>query len=431
MVSEMPTNKRRVFGCAEEGSREDQPSRVPSLVSLEWSSEQGSITVMTAICMVAFMLMLGLAIDVSRIYMVRAELQNAADAAALTAARELNGGTTGIDNAVTRANNIANTQGFGKAGVSIASVQFAINLNDDPYMDAASAKDATKVKNIRFVKVTTQATTTNILFAVSVLGNTHAESRSAVAGMSVGINGICKYFNIALAVDPVTNPNYTWPTGTTQILKFHDNVGTTITLQNMQYIVLDTSWVTGGGHNETVDATADVNPHCIGLGDIVDFSKSPSANNPNGMSIGTNTRLDVYTPPITCSDVKPDLNVYGKNAGESITLQQYLDGAPKTAPTTCTSGQSARRLIIFPVINTVVNGPTNGQVQQVRAFFLKQPINGTCDPNSPGGNKPCPPGTTAAGDMVVEYAGDNFVVGSGYYDPSGISTNLTIAVLYK
>jgi Flp pilus assembly protein TadG len=398
------------------------------------SGERGSIIVMTAIFMLLFCVMLGLAIDVSRIYMVRAELQNAADAAALTAARELNGGTTGIDNAVTRANNIANTQGFGtpKAGVSIASVEFAINL-DGTYWNAATNLATIKANatDIRFVRVTTQATTTNILFAVRVLGNTYAESRSAVAGMSVGINGICKYFNIALAVDPVTNPNYTWPTGTTQILKFHDNVGTTITLQNMQYIVLDTSWVSGGGHNETVDATADVNPHCIGLGDIVNFSKSPSANNPNGMSIGTNTRLDVYTPPITCNDVKPDLNVYGKNTGESITLLQYLNGAPTTAPTTCTSGQTARRLMIFPVINTVVNGPTSGQVQQLRAFFIKQPIDGTCDPNSPSGNKPCPQGTTAAGDMVVEYAGDNFVVGSGYYDPNGQQTNLTVAVLYK
>src|SRR4029079_1607841 len=131
------------------------------------SGERGSIVVMTAILMLLFMVMLGLAIDVSRIYMVRAELQNAADAAALTAARELNGGTTGIDNAVTRANNIVNTQGFGKVGVTVATVEFAVNLNDDPYMNAGAAKDATKVKNIRFVRVTTQATTTNILFAVS------------------------------------------------------------------------------------------------------------------------------------------------------------------------------------------------------------------------------------------------------------------------
>lgn len=387
------------------------------------SGERGSIIIMTAILMLLFMVMLGLAIDVSRIYMVRAELQNAADAAALTAARELNGGTTGIDNAVTRANNIVNTQGFGNVGVSIASVEFAINLNDEPYMNAASAKDATTVKNIRFVRVTTQATTTNILFAVSVLGNSHSESRTAVAGMSVGINGICDYFNVALAVDPVTNPAYSWPTGTPLILKFHDNVGNSITLQDMQYIVLDTSWVSGGGANETRDATAGVNSSCVSLGAVLDFSKSKSANNPKQMSIGTNTRLDLYSNGLSCSDAKPDLNVYGKDAGQSITLQQYLNGSPQTAPT-CSPGQSARRLMIFPVINTVVNGPTNGKVQQFRAFFLKQPIDSDCKPS-------CAPGTTTPGDMLVEYAGDNFVVGSGYYDPGGISTNLTIAVLYK
>src|SRR2546422_3831828 len=123
----------------------------------ERSHERGSIIVMTAICMTASMLMLGLCIDVSRIYMVRAELQNAADAAALTAARELNSGTTGIDAAVVRANNIINTQGFGKTGVSVALVEFAINL-DGPYLSANDAKADGTVNQIRFVRVTTQPT---------------------------------------------------------------------------------------------------------------------------------------------------------------------------------------------------------------------------------------------------------------------------------
>ncbi len=76
------------------------------------NGERGSVIIMTAISMVFLFLLVGLCIDVSRIYMVRAELQNAADAAALTAARELDAGTGGIDDAVTRANAILNTQGF-------------------------------------------------------------------------------------------------------------------------------------------------------------------------------------------------------------------------------------------------------------------------------------------------------------------------------
>src|SRR5258705_1164673 len=89
------------------------------------SNERGSIIIMTAIFMLLLFLMLGLCIDVSRIYMVRAELQNGADAAALSAARELNAGTTGIDNAVTPANSIVNTQGFAPKGVTISKIEFA------------------------------------------------------------------------------------------------------------------------------------------------------------------------------------------------------------------------------------------------------------------------------------------------------------------
>ena len=106
------------------------------------SEERGSIIITTAIFMLLLFLMLGFAIDVSRIFMVREELQNAADAAALTAARELNGGTGGIDNAVNQATNvIANNKGQKtKTNVTITTVEFAANLNDDPYLSATAAK---------------------------------------------------------------------------------------------------------------------------------------------------------------------------------------------------------------------------------------------------------------------------------------------------
>src|SRR5215207_6453079 len=116
--------------------------------------EDGTIVVMTAIMMLGIFLCLGLAIDVSRVYAVRADLQNAADAAALAAARELNSGATGINDAVTRANAIANAYGTTRTPVTIASVEFAVNL-DGTYVNQATAAGAPG--NIRFVRVTTQA----------------------------------------------------------------------------------------------------------------------------------------------------------------------------------------------------------------------------------------------------------------------------------
>src|SRR5258705_9822300 len=112
--------------------------------------ERGSIIIMTAIFMLLLFLMLGLCIDVSRIYMVRAELQNAADAAALTAAREFNAGTTGIDNAVTRATNIVNTQGFIKAGVTIQIIEFSVNPDGPDWLTAAQEKEVNIVGNIKY-----------------------------------------------------------------------------------------------------------------------------------------------------------------------------------------------------------------------------------------------------------------------------------------
>ncbi|HJX91174.1 MAG TPA: pilus assembly protein TadG-related protein, partial [Pyrinomonadaceae bacterium] len=74
-------------------------------------SERGSVTIMTAILLFGLVLVIGLVIDISRMYLVRASLQNAADAAALAGARELNSGLTGLTAAVTEAQAIVNSYG--------------------------------------------------------------------------------------------------------------------------------------------------------------------------------------------------------------------------------------------------------------------------------------------------------------------------------
>src|SRR6266508_994613 len=127
------------------------------------SSERGSIMIMTAIFALLLLLMVGLCIDISRIYLVRAELQNAADAAALAGARELNGGSAGIDAAVAKAMNIVNTQGLrAKTNVGIATVEFATEV-DGTYMSAADAKlDPVTLSQIQYVRVTTLPTSTGI-----------------------------------------------------------------------------------------------------------------------------------------------------------------------------------------------------------------------------------------------------------------------------
>src|SRR6266436_2527021 len=127
-----------------------------------WKGERGSVTVMTAVLLVGLVLVLGLSIDVSRIYMVRSGLQNAADAAALAAARELNSGPGGINDAVNQTKVAAldaNKYGLNRTGVTapavtISKVEFAAFI-DGTWYNAGDASALGVVDTIKFVRVTT------------------------------------------------------------------------------------------------------------------------------------------------------------------------------------------------------------------------------------------------------------------------------------
>src|SRR5215470_8663026 len=130
--------------------------------------ERGSILATSAIGMLAVLLAVGLGIDVSRLYLSKAELQNAADAAALAGVSGLNGGAAGITEAADRAVAAMNKYDFNKTGVTFprANVLFAVNL-DGPYISEGSA--AASASNIRFVQVTTPDSPVAMSFAALVL----------------------------------------------------------------------------------------------------------------------------------------------------------------------------------------------------------------------------------------------------------------------
>mgnify|MGYP003288437162 CR=1 FL=1 len=370
-------------------------------------NERGSISIMTAIFALLLMAMVGLTIDVSRIYLVRTELQNAADAAALTAARELNGGTGGIDDAVNQAMNvIANNQGLQtKTDVDIVSVEFAEDLDDDPYMNAAAAK--LDPENIRFVKVTTSTTTTTILFAVRALGTSRTESRSAVAGKSVELASLCDFFPAAVGLaTPLPTP------GTELTLKFAQGSGTTATINDRDYIVLDVPCITGNGETETAKLAAGEPCACAGLNDFINMT--PSSNFGNGgraVGDGMNTRFGVYANgygnSLTSASYASDTNV-----NTTITHDQYVNNNP-------TAGND-RRVVIAPIVRPMdYPANTNGQIIAWGKFFLKNKMttpNGNC-----ANNPPC-------GYMTVEYLGEATLGATGAVS---CGSGLTTAVLYR
>ena len=390
--------------------------------------------ILTTILMLGIVMAMGLCIDVARIYMVRTELQNAADAAALAAARELDSGTGGIQDAVTRATSppIVNDYGFNRAVVNIVTVEFAVNL-DGPYWPQGFDTNA-NAANIKFVRVTTQSTATPILFAIQALGNAHTESRTATAGMSAPINTICDFFPVAVALDPAVQPGdgpdgYPAP-NTPMSLSFVQGTGNSATLADKNYIILEVPDINGNGAPETAVLSAGLTSICQTLNASIQFHMTPSANENNGprqITDGVNTRFNDYAGgygnALVPSTFPPDANIQ-----ESITFDDYDNRrAGKVTPPTNPPSADPRRILIVPIVwpNTPANpvySPPVTQIKKWAAFFLKDKSVVT---------NPCKKDTAQCGELHVEWIDEKLVLGRGGFDPAGGCTNLSVAVLYK
>src|SRR2546423_8420248 len=119
----------------------NRKSAITRGVDMKRKNERGSILATSAIGMLSILVAVGLGVDISRFYLTKTELQNAADAAALAAVSALNTSATGITKAADRAVASMNNYDFNKTGVTFprSNVLFAVNL-DGPYVDEATAK---------------------------------------------------------------------------------------------------------------------------------------------------------------------------------------------------------------------------------------------------------------------------------------------------
>jgi Flp pilus assembly protein TadG len=115
------------------------------------------MSVFVTILMIGFT---GLAVELSQVYNRKVELNGLAHAVALAAARELNGTSGGVDNAVLQARRLvaAAKYGYGKNGFtwSDSFISFASTPTAASWVGAGDAKSSATVKSIWFVKVDTR-----------------------------------------------------------------------------------------------------------------------------------------------------------------------------------------------------------------------------------------------------------------------------------
>ena len=160
--------------------------------------ERGSVLAYTVLSALFLFFAVGLGVDLSHLYLVKSELQNTADAAALAGASALkiptpDRITTAVDRAVAVMN--MNKYNFNQKNyvdqMSLAAqrslVRFAVNLSEfDGNRTGRSEADAQATPNdIRFVRVVTPDVPVSIFFSIPILGVTRNMDAVAVSGLSV------------------------------------------------------------------------------------------------------------------------------------------------------------------------------------------------------------------------------------------------------
>jgi Flp pilus assembly protein TadG len=361
--------------------------------------ERGSILATSAIGMSSVLLAAGLAVDISRFYLTKNELQNAADAAALAAVSGLNTSALGITMATDRAVAAMNNYDFNHTGVTFprGNVLFAKNL-DGPYMNETAAQG--QAAAIRFVKVTTPEEPVGVSFAVSVLGNNKNLTATATAGYSVPLNIICNFL-------PVSVIDYGTPITAGQTYTFRASSGTSVAPGNYQILA-----VAGEGGKDVR----------IGLGAGVDKCASPGAvyavDTKPGVTAGAvrqgvNTRFDEYvTSQVDPGLMPPDSNIH---EGADYKYDDYKNGVNAQTPKHL--GKFGRRVVIIPIVKQEEydGGRNTVKFNRFGVFFLRTKVGGG-----------------SGGELVAEYIDDK-VIGQGGFDPDAGPADplLAVPVLYR
>ncbi|MBI1763622.1 MAG: hypothetical protein HYR56_19525 [Acidobacteria bacterium] len=389
--------------------------------------QRGSILGVSAIAILAILGVVGLAVDISHMYLVLAELQNAADAAALAGASGLNGGQEGIQTAIDRASAAMNKYEFNKTAVGLAeaNVTFAANLADFGTGNEKTTKAAAQAAaaTMKFVKVSVPAKTVSTVVAKAFMqlaaggGSVPAFTvgPSAIAGQSVELSFPCNYAPLAIVYDGTKDlpvkPGTTcanqkqFTRGCVYVLTW--SASNSKNLNAGEYVIL----------NPTTTRATDLRARmAIGADGCAQTSTTQALDTgaaSGQVRQGLNTRLDDYqSSGVDPVQFPPDLNVK-----TSIGYGQYKDALPGSANFTAPThtGFPNRRVLVMAMVQAssfVKN--TSVTISSFGAFFMRVMV-----PN--GG-----------ADLEVEYIGDSVVLGNGGYTiGSGHLAGLTVPVLYR
>lgn len=204
--------------------------------------QRGVTAVLAAITVVVLVGILGWVIDLGVLYVRKTELQNAADAAALAGARELDGTGDGIVNSAREAIATAALNGVDFAANPVAIDNGNLSFgptSDGPWVNYTDAQAAPK--NKWFIRVVTDSETRQTWF-IHVLAE--AMSETTASALAVAGRTLCEGIPIFTCVDPAevisgdecATPNCGFTPGKSYRLTAKEGANTTIGPGNIGWL---------------------------------------------------------------------------------------------------------------------------------------------------------------------------------------------------
>jgi Flp pilus assembly protein TadG len=356
-------------------------------------SERGSVLAMSSIGMLAMLLATGLAIDISHFYSAKAELQNAADAAALAGASQLNSTSGGIKLAVVEATKPLNKYDFkSNVKISASDVTFSRNLNG-PYINQTAAE--AMPTQIRFVKVAIAPQPVGVSFAALTLGPSKNISASAVAGLSVGLT-MNKFYTAYTFVESNTSPIVKG-----NVLNLGAKAGNDKT---------PTSYRVLAGPDGDLILTGPIHDYGY-IGETYTVANLSQSEMCRYARIGMNTRFADYSAHSRSNaiDQPPDTIVQ-----ENISYAQYREMQGNQVKQR-SDGMLNRRIITVPITNNSTYNTNNRTFvsNRLAGFFIRKKVGSDCN-------------------LSVEYIGAPIAVPDGTFTPgSPQMSELSIPILYR
>jgi Flp pilus assembly protein TadG len=302
-----------------------------------WKNEDGAVFIYVTVALLALFGLSAIALDTGRVFNLRHEVQQAADAAALAGAWQLDGTLAGSQKADAAARTtpiVTNNQKFGNAtgAVGIASTSFwsAVPASDDAPLSAAAPP-------YDFIEVTTSAVVQNTLL-MRVVGAAPTVTLTAKAVARKG-KAVCQVTPLFMCLPGGASFDPTLYIGHQVQMKAPQGGSWT----NGNWGLLDTP-----GGSQSSPALAAMIAGTNGLPQCIGSTVDTKPGNVASISPAFNIRLDMYenlpgpTDERTTAGFPPAENVIKGKAASNATCSNHTNVAGTAMPNDNTFNSTTR-----------------------------------------------------------------------------------------